>query len=54
MLFQRPGPTTIVRLGVISRICRMASAKIGLMTSVVAASLGSFKSSKTSGAGAFR
>ena len=46
MLFHRPGPTKIVRFGAISRICRIASAKIGLMTSVVAASLGSFKSSK--------
>ena len=54
MLFHRPGPTKIVRFGSIRRIRPIASAKIGLMTSVVAASFGSFKSSKARPSGARR
>ena len=52
MPFQRPGPMTIVRFGLVLRIWRIASAKIGLIVSVVAASLGSLSSSNATPVGA--
>ena len=52
ILFHFPGPTKIVRFWSISRMCADGLGKIGLMTSVVAASFGSFSSSKARPSGA--